>query len=70
MNASATDSGSSANTTKTYGTSGSYSIDFLKKAAFTDELNSVLLAHHNTVDMKPVIEYLQARVEEITKKYK
>lgn len=70
MNASATDSDSSASTTKTYGTSNSYSIDFLKKAAFTHELNSVLLAHHNTVDMKPVIEYLQQRIDEITKAYK
>jgi hypothetical protein len=69
MNASVTDSGSSASTTKTFGTS-SYSIDNMKKAAFVDELNCVLLAHHNTVEMQPIIEYLQARVEEITRKYK
>lgn len=69
MSASGTDSGSSASTTKAYGTS-SYSIDNMKKAAFVDELNCVLLAHHNTVDMQPIIEYFQARVDEITKKYK
>lgn len=69
MHASVTDSNSSESTTKTFGTS-SYSIDNLKKAAFIDELNCVLLAHHNTVDMKPVIEYLQLRIEEITKRYK
>jgi hypothetical protein len=70
MSAKGTDSGSSASTTKTFGTKSSYSIDFLKKAAFVDELNCVLLVHHNTVDMKPVIEYFQARVDEITKYYK
>lgn len=69
MSASGTDSGSSVSTTKAYGTS-SYSIDNMKKAAFVDELNCVLLAHYNTVDMQPIIEYFQARVEEITKKYK
>ena len=69
MSANATDPGFSVNTTKTYGTS-SYSIDNMKKAAFIDELDCVLLAHHNTVDMKPIIEYFQARVDEITKKYK
>jgi hypothetical protein len=42
----------------------------MKKAAFVDELNCVLLAHHNTVEMKPIIEYFQARVDEITKKHK
>lgn len=69
MSANATDSNFSASTMKTYGTS-SYSIDNLKKAIFVDELNCVLLAHHNTVDMKPIIEYFQARIDEITKKYK
>lgn len=69
MSANVTDSGSSASTTKTFGTS-SYSIDNIKKAAFIDELNCVLLAHHNTVEMKPIIEYLQLRIEEITRKHK
>jgi hypothetical protein len=70
MSAKGTDSGSSASTTKTFGTKSSYSIDFLKKAAFVDELNCVLLVHHNTVDMKPVIQYLEQRIDEITKAYK
>jgi hypothetical protein len=45
-----------------------YSVDFLKKAAFIDELNCVLI-NKNSVDFNPIIDYLKARIDEINKRY-
>jgi hypothetical protein len=45
-----------------------YSVDFLKKAAFIDELNSVLILK-NSVDFNPIIDYLKNRIDEINKRY-
>lgn len=62
-----------ANITKVSGTSAqstyNYSIDTMKKAAFTDELNSVLILK-NTVDFNPIIDYLKKRIDEINAMYK
>jgi hypothetical protein len=73
MSANETDSNSSANTTKDSGTSAlstyNYSIDTMKKAAFTDELNSVLHLK-KSVDFNPIIDYLNNRIDEINKRYK
>ena len=67
-----TDSNSSVNITKLYGTDN-YSVDFLKKAAFVAELQ-FLEAHpdfiENSVDRITVISYLKDRIDEITKRYK
>ena len=49
-------------------TNYNYSVDFLKKAAFIDELNCVLI-NKNSVDFNPIIDYLKARIDEINKRY-
>jgi hypothetical protein len=54
---------------KRYGTDN-YSVDFLKKAAFVDELNNVLIHTEKTVAKDIIVEYLKLRVDEITKRYK
>ena len=59
-----------ANTIKTYGTEYNYSVDYMKKASFTDELNNVLIHKENTVEKDIIVEYLKNRVDEITKRYK
>lgn len=64
-----TDSNSSANILNLCGTDYNYSIDYLKRAAFIDEINNVLSVK-NLVDLKPVLDYLNNRVDEISKKYK
>lgn len=46
-----------------------YSIDFLKKSAFLDEINCVLKIK-NSVDLNPVIDYLEKRIKEINDLYK
>ena len=73
MSVNVTDSGSSASTIKDSGISAqstyNYSIDTMKKAAFTDELNSVLILK-NSVDFNPIIDYLKNRIDEINAKYK
>jgi len=58
-----------ASTTRLSGTN-SYSIDFLKKAAFVDELNNVLIHAEKTVAKDIIMEYLKIRIDEITKRYK
>jgi hypothetical protein len=47
-----------------------YSVDYMKKAAFFDEVNNVLIHRENTVEKDIIVEYLKNRIEEITKKYK
>ena len=50
-----------------------YSIDFVKKAAFVDELNNVLkIMPIEEIDQKilTIIEYLEERIDEIDKCYK
>jgi len=69
MNEKETDSSSSANISKIYGTDSNYSVDYLKRAAFIDEINNVLNVK-NLVELKPVLDYLNNRVEEINNKYK
>jgi hypothetical protein len=59
------DSGSSASTIRVSGTDYNYSVDFMKLAAFTDELNNVL---YNKND--DVVQYLQCRIKEIKDRYK
>jgi hypothetical protein len=59
------DSGSLASTIRVSGTEYNYSVDFLKIAAFTDELNNVL---YNKND--EVVNYLQSRIKEIKDRYK
>ena len=46
-----------------------YSVDYMKKAAFHDEIHNVLM-HIDTEESNMVIKYLMARIDEITKKYK
>lgn len=72
MHASKTDSDYLESTTNPYGidySSYNYSVDTMKKAAFIDELNSVLILK-NSVDFDPVINYLKSRIDEINTKYK
>jgi hypothetical protein len=47
-----------------------YSVDALKKAAFVDELNNVLIHAEKTVAKDIIVEYLNIRVNEINKRYK
>ena len=59
-----------ASTIKVSGTEHNYSVDFLKKSAFVDELNNVLIHAQKTVAKDIIVEYLKLRVDEITKRYK
>lgn len=51
-----------------------YSIDYMKRAAFTDEVNNYLKVRKErgdlTEDEKVVLVYLEDRVKHIDKKYK
>lgn len=50
-----------------------YSVDYLKRAAFVDELNNclkVLNEEYVTQEILDVMRYLETRVKEIDKKYK
>jgi hypothetical protein len=50
-----------------------YSVDYLKRAAFVDELNNylkVLDEDDVTPEIQDVMRYLESRVKEIDKKYK
>ena len=62
----------SANTLKHSGTElpYNYSVDQLKKAAFVDELNYAKIFFENSVAKDFIIEYLNIRIDEITKRYK
>jgi len=58
------------NTTKLSGIdTHNYSIDALKKSAFIDEINNVLIPK-NSIDQLAIIYYLENRIKEIDKKYK
>ena len=60
-----------ANTIKTFGTNAhNYSVDQLKKAAFVDELNNVVIHYQDSVAKNIIIEYIKLRIEEINKRYK
>jgi hypothetical protein len=54
--------------------SSNYSVDYLKRAAFTDELNNYLKVRkeRNVINDNEeiVLKYLEERVKEIDKKYK
>ena len=68
----------SVNITKIYGINHmqqehNYSVDYLKRAAFVDELNNclkVLDEDDITPEIRDVMHYLEHRVKEIDKKYK
>jgi len=62
------DSDSLVSTTRHSGTNN-YSVDALKKAAFTDEINNVLHSPDGFVD-KVVVAYLRKRIREIDRRYK
>jgi hypothetical protein len=48
-----------------------YSIDTLRKAAFVDELNNVLIMMDDSDPQKVwVVEYIKARIKEIDARYK
>ena len=47
-----------------------YSVDSMKKAAFVDEINNVLIHCENSVAKDIISEYFKIRVDEITKRYK
>ncbi|CAB5220680.1 hypothetical protein UFOVP247_22 [uncultured Caudovirales phage] len=68
MQESKTDSDSLVSTSRLSGTSN-YSVDYMKKAAFVDELNNVLHNPDGFVD-KVVVAYLRKRIREIDRKYK
>jgi hypothetical protein len=57
------------NITKLSGINDNYSVDAMKKAAFTDELNNVLRIS-NHVDQTAIAYYLENRIKEIDRKYK
>ena len=59
-----------ASTSRHSGIDYNYSVDYMKKASFTDELNNVLIHKENNVEKDIIVEYLKNRVEEITKRYK
>ena len=71
MSANETGSNYSESITNRSGTNLStynYSVDSLKRSAFTDELNNVL-SQKNSVDFNPIIDYLKNRIDEINKRY-
>lgn len=71
MQESKTDSNSLASTIKTSGINAhNYSVDQLRKAAFVDELNNVVIFYEDTVAKDIIKEYLKLRIDEITKRYK
>jgi hypothetical protein len=50
-----------------------YSVDYLRKAAFVDELNNCLKTlplEQMTEEIKLVIQYLEKRIKEIDARYK
>ena len=59
-----------ASTIRRSGTEHNYSVDFMKKSAFTDELNNVLIHAEKTVEKDIIIDYLKLRIDEINKRYK
>lgn len=65
-----TDSDYLASTSRVSGTEHNYSVDYMKKAAFTDELNNVLIHAEKTVAKDIIVEYLKIRIDEINKRYK
>ena len=71
MLANKTDSDSLVNTMKTSGIETyNYSVDFMKKAAFVDEMNNVLIHCEQSVAKDIIVEYLKIRVDEINQRYK
>jgi len=42
----------------------------MKRSAFTDELNNVLIHAEKSVAKDIIVEYLKIRIDEITKRYK
>jgi len=54
--------------------SSNYSVDYLKRAAFTDEVNNYLKVRKEKNVMNDneeiVLQYLEERVKEIDRKYK
>lgn len=51
--------------------SNNYSVDTLKKAAFVDELNNVLIMmDDNDPQKRWVVEYIKSRLKEIDARYK
>ena len=50
-----------------------YSVDYLKRAAFTDELNNMLRTlpeEEVTPEIIDVMEYLEERIKDIDNRYK
>lgn len=71
MSVNKTDSDSSVSTIKHCGTETyNYSVDMLRKAAFTDEINNVMVYTEKSVAKDIIVDYLKNRVDEITRRYK
>lgn len=71
MSVKRTDLDSSANTSKDSGTNSyNYSVDILKKSAFVDEINNILIHCEKTVATDIIRDYLKNRVDEIDRRHK
>jgi len=52
-------------------TDSNYSVDTLKKAAFVDELNNVLISmSDNDPQKRWIVQYIKDRIKEIDARYK
>jgi hypothetical protein len=52
-------------------TDSNYSVDTMKKAAFVDELNNVLIKmSDNDPQKKWIVRYMEDRIKEIDERYK
>ena len=71
MSANVTGSDSLVSTSNLSGTEVyNYSVDYMKRAAFVDELNNVLIYAEKSVAKDIIVEYLKIRIDDITKRYK
>lgn len=71
MSVKETDSDFSVSITRRYGTETyNYSVDMLRKAAFVDEINNIMVYYENSVAKDIIMEYLKIRIDEITVRYK
>lgn len=71
MSVKETDSDFLVSTIKPYGTNTyNYSVDMIRKAAFIDEINNVMVYFEKSVAKDIIVEYLKIRIEEITTRYK
>ena len=52
------------------GTDYNYSVDYMKRAAFVDELNNVLIHCENSIAKDLITEYFKIRISDIDRRYK